>query len=306
MPSFSTGHTEMIHDAQLDYYGQKLATASSDRTIKVFEIAGDQQNLLAELKGHDGPVWQVSWAHPKFGNMLASSSYDGNVCIWKEAQPNVWQRIYVAAHGASVSSISWGPHAFGAVLAAACADGSVSIISAGANNQWHQERFMAHEGGCNAVSWGPDFKAGALLASSTGQNIGASQRIVTGGCDKFIRIWSRVDGKWCDEKKNFEVQQAWVRDVQWAPSMGLPSSTIATCSDDKSVSIWTEDSKGQWTRKPLTNAPFEHKVWKLSWSLMGNILAVSQGNNVVSLWKEALDGKWQNLSALREGQQKSN
>ena len=40
MTSFSTGHTEMIHDAQLDYYGMKLATASSDRTIKIFEIHG--------------------------------------------------------------------------------------------------------------------------------------------------------------------------------------------------------------------------------------------------------------------------
>jgi hypothetical protein len=27
------------------------------------------------------------------------------------------------------------------------------------------------------------------------------------------------------------------------------------------------------------------KVWKVSWSIMGNILAVSQGDNKVSLWK---------------------
>ena len=33
--TFETGHEEMIHDSQLDYYGKRLATASSDRTIKV-------------------------------------------------------------------------------------------------------------------------------------------------------------------------------------------------------------------------------------------------------------------------------
>ena len=28
---------------------------------------------------HEGPVWQLSWAHPKFGNILASCSYDRKV-----------------------------------------------------------------------------------------------------------------------------------------------------------------------------------------------------------------------------------
>ena len=31
------------HDAQLDYYGRRLATCSSDRTIKIFEIGEDEQ-----------------------------------------------------------------------------------------------------------------------------------------------------------------------------------------------------------------------------------------------------------------------
>ena len=33
---------------------------------------------------HEGPVWQVAWAHPKFGSILASCSYDGSVIIWQE------------------------------------------------------------------------------------------------------------------------------------------------------------------------------------------------------------------------------
>ena len=28
---------------------------------------------------HEGPVWQVAWAHPKFGSILASCSYDRKV-----------------------------------------------------------------------------------------------------------------------------------------------------------------------------------------------------------------------------------
>lgn len=34
---------------------------------------------------HEGPVWQIAWAHPKFGPILASSSYDGKVFIWKDS-----------------------------------------------------------------------------------------------------------------------------------------------------------------------------------------------------------------------------
>ena len=31
-----------VHDVQLDYYGRRLATCSSDHTIKIFDMAGDQ------------------------------------------------------------------------------------------------------------------------------------------------------------------------------------------------------------------------------------------------------------------------
>jgi hypothetical protein len=40
------------HDAVLDYYGRRLATCSSDKTIKIFEIEGDQHRLTETLKGY--------------------------------------------------------------------------------------------------------------------------------------------------------------------------------------------------------------------------------------------------------------
>ena len=88
-----TGHADTVHDVQLDYYGRKLATASSDRTIKVFDVTGDQLTPLTTLNGHDGPVWQVSWSHPKFGNLLASCSFDNRVMIWKEQQDGSWTPV---------------------------------------------------------------------------------------------------------------------------------------------------------------------------------------------------------------------
>jgi hypothetical protein len=42
----------MIHDAQMDYYGKRLATCSSDRLIKIFSIENDEQRLKATLSGY--------------------------------------------------------------------------------------------------------------------------------------------------------------------------------------------------------------------------------------------------------------
>ena len=72
-----TNHDDLIHDAQMDYYGTRLATCSSDRCVRVFDLKeGGVQTLAGVLQGHEGPVWQVAWANPKFGNILASCSYD--------------------------------------------------------------------------------------------------------------------------------------------------------------------------------------------------------------------------------------
>ena len=45
------------------------------------------------LCSHDGPVWQLAWAHPMFGNLIASCSYDKKVIIWKETNGS-WGKLY--------------------------------------------------------------------------------------------------------------------------------------------------------------------------------------------------------------------
>ena len=54
-----TGHHDMVHDAQMDFFGTRLATCSSDRSVKIFDVVDGKQTHVADLKGHEGPVWQV-------------------------------------------------------------------------------------------------------------------------------------------------------------------------------------------------------------------------------------------------------
>ncbi|CAG8484714.1 14722_t:CDS:2, partial [Racocetra fulgida] len=230
--ALETFHEDMVHDAQLDYYGKRLATCSSDRSIKIFEIEGENRQEIVTLKG-----------------ILASCSYDSKVIIWKE-QKGSWKKIKeYTGHTAS---------------------GMIRLVQVGDLNEfiilkddgsWDARTFEAHTIGANSV---------------------------------------KDTNEWKDEE-TLEGHTDWVRDVAWAPNVGLPKSYLASCSQDKTVFIWTQDTPNStWNKKPLRNDKFLDVVWRVSWSLSGNVLAVACGDNKVTLWKENLKGEWELLSELAE------
>ncbi|CAA7399877.1 unnamed protein product [Spirodela intermedia] len=301
MPSqkIETGHQDVVHDVAIDYYGKRLATASSDNTIKIVAVSGDSSfpsQPLATLSGHQGPVWQVSWAHPKFGSILASCSYDGRVIIWKEgARQNEWIQIHVFTdHNSSVNSIAWAPHELGLSLACGSSDGNISIFTARSDGSWDTAKIdNAHPVGVLSVSWAPSTSLGSILEETADP----AGKLVSGGCDNSVKIWKLHNGAWIlDSFPALQIHKDWVRDVAWAPSLGLTKSTIASASQDGTVIIWTLARGGQWEGKILHD--FQVPVWRVSWSTVGNILAVADGNNGVTLWKEAVDGEWQQVTTV--------
>ena len=103
---------------------------------------------------------------------------------------------------------------------------------------------------------------------------------MSGGCDSLVKVWRQgEDGHWAEEAK-LEAHSDWVRDTAWAPSLGPARQTIASCSQDRRVIIWTQREGGSWVPKVLHT--FEDVVWHVSWSVAGNILAVSGGDNKVT------------------------
>ncbi|KAG8983765.1 GTPase-activating protein S13 [Tulasnella sp. JGI-2019a] len=331
-----TAHEDMIHDAQLDYYGKRLATCSSDRSVKVFDVVdGEKQGAGYTLKGHSGPVWQVAWAHPKYGHILASCSYDGKVLIWKEqpqgSGPNAshdaagnWTKIKeYTAHTASVNAVSWAPHELGPIVACASSDGKISVLTFQNDGQWNVDFFNGHAVGCTAVSWAPAVLPGSLIVPFTSPTATATaanpqsanpapaqsqltvKRFASAGCDNKVKIWvHRAQTNTWQIEDTLEGHTDWVRDVAWAPNIGLPRSYIATASQDKTVCIWTKDSpKAGWEKQTLEGggsggSKFPDVVWRVSWSTAGNILAVSCGDGKVTLWKENLKGVWECVSEM--------
>jgi protein transport protein SEC13 len=129
----------------------------------------------------------------------------------------------------------------------------------------------------------------------------ASKRLVTGGGDNFVKIWREEGDSWILDER-LEGHTDWVRDVAWAPSIGLPVSKIASCSQDCKVIIWSNDETkdGKWASKVLN--VFSDVVWHASWSITGDILAISGGDHKVTLWKESHEGEWICVSELDKGQ----
>jgi protein transport protein SEC13 len=91
----------------------------------------------------------------------------------------------------------------------------------------------------------------------------------------------------------------WIRDLAFAPNIGLPKTYLASCSQDKTVIVWSRDV-GEDNFKPNVLGSFGDVVWRVSWSLAGNLLAVSCGDNKVTLWKEGLTGKWELVGDINE------
>uniref|UniRef100_UPI00358E1CC5 protein SEC13 homolog isoform X2 n=1 Tax=Myxine glutinosa TaxID=7769 RepID=UPI00358E1CC5 len=292
--SVETSHEDMI----MDYYGNRLATCSSDRTVKIFNIRDGAQTLVAHLHGHDGPVWQVAWAHAMYGSVLASCAYDRKVIIWQEGR-NEWEKMHeYKGHDSSVNSVSWGPSEFGLLLVCGSSDGGISVLQRSADGRWEAQKINnAHTIGCNAVSWGPAVSIGSLF----GQSPQSIKQFVSGGCDNLVKVWREEDGQWKEEVK-LESHSDWVRDVAWAPFIGLPICTIASCSQDGRVFIW-RSTGSSWTPRLLHK--FNDVVWHVSWSITGSILAVSGGDNRVTLWKESTDGQWACVSDVNKGDDSS-
>ncbi|GMH72434.1 hypothetical protein TrLO_g15557 [Triparma laevis f. longispina] len=287
-----TQHDDLVHDTALNYYGTTLATASSDRTVRIYEVGATYVHT-GSITCHTGPVWEVSWSHPKYGTLLASCSFDGLACIHRESPSRTWNTIHSHCmkeeERSSINSVQWAPHEFGLHLAAGSANGTVSILTHLSDDSWEAASFLDSPLGTNAVRWAP-YKGVSIM------------ELVTGGCDNKVRVWMNGDGNWsCNQNilnPNGPTHTDWVRDVAWRP-VNSGVDVIASGSEDNKVIIWSREGES-WSTTVLKD--FGEPVWRVSWSVTGNILAVSSGDDHVSLWKES-DNGWIEVSDVKEEQQ---
>lgn len=284
----------MLADVQLDYYGKRAAAAVGE-VGQVWDITDGQNKPAGTLKGHEGPVWKVAWAHPKFGSLLCTCGYDMKVIVWKEMPPASanWQMAYVdSSHQASVNDVQFCPCEHGLRLACASSDGTMSVLTyAESDQQWHRVSFPAHPGGVQALSWAP-------VQHQDGAPILSSMRIASGGCNNSISVWKCDGDAWVQEYPPLPPAHTdWVRAVAWRQDTS--ANVIASGSWDRSVVVWQQDVEGQPWRQGA-RIQVNGKVEGLAWSATGNILSVSCGEGETTLYKEGLDGSYEEVGKIEE------
>lgn len=73
-----TGHTKAVYGLAFSPDGTRLASASHDSTVRIWDVAAQKE--LLKLEGHTGLVVTVAWSPD--GTTLASGGYDGTVRLW--------------------------------------------------------------------------------------------------------------------------------------------------------------------------------------------------------------------------------
>jgi WD40 repeat protein len=199
-----TGHANGVSHCAFAPDGSSLATASHDRTVRVWSMTTGQ--TVKTLTGHTQAVSACEFSPD--GTLIASAGHDQTARIWDRATGT--QRLVLTGHTAPVSACSFAPG--GTLLATASHDGTVRLwdLTSGTTLR----TLTGHTGSVLACEFSPD---GTLIASA--------------GHDLTARIWSAATG---EQSAVFAGHSESVTCCAFSPD----GSMVATASHDWKVQLW--------------------------------------------------------------------
>jgi WD40 repeat protein len=100
------GHTGEIRRIAWSPEGRRLASPSSDRTVRVWDT--ETGKLLHVLSGHDGIIYSAAWSPD--GKLIASGSEDNSITLWHVGSGGLVRVLH--GHGGWVNALAWHPARF--------------------------------------------------------------------------------------------------------------------------------------------------------------------------------------------------
>jgi WD40 repeat protein len=248
------GHGDSVWSVTFSPEGQRLASGSDDKTVKIWDAATGQ--CQTTLKDHDD--WVESVAFSPDGQRVASASWDRTVKIW-DATTGQCQATLLG-HGSLVWSVAFSPD--GQRVASGSDDKTIKI--------WH-----ATTGQCQATLLGHGSLVWSVAFSPDGQ------RLASASCDKTVKIWDATTGQ-C--QATLLGHGDLVRSVVFSPD----GQRVASASWDRTVKIW-HVTTGQCQATLLGHGDLVRSV---AFSPDGHRVASGSDDKTIKIW-DATTGQCQ-------------
>ena len=194
------GHNDSVRSVSFSPTGDRIATASSDKTAKLWDLQG---NCKVTFTGHNDWVNSVSFSPT--GDRIATASYDKTAKLW-DLQGNC--KVTFTGHHQWVNSVSFSPT--GDRIATASSDKTAKLWDLQGNSL---VTFTGHNNSVTSVSFSP-----------------TGDRIATASIDKTAKLW--------DLQGNCLVTFTGHKDSVTSVSFSPTGDMIATASSDTSATLW--------------------------------------------------------------------
>jgi WD40 repeat protein len=245
------GHSGYVWSAAWSPDGKRIATASSDKTVQVWDAANGGHPYI--YTGHSDSTYAVAWS-PN-GRRIASASYDTTVQVWDAEGGHPFT---YSGHTSWVWTVRWSPD--GKHIASAGGDRTVQVWDATNGNRL--TTYTGHADSVFAVAWSPD---GRYIASS--------------GADGTVQVWDAAQGH------NLYTYSSYSSSLIWSAAWSPDGGRVASAGSDRTVQLWDAMDGGHL----FVYYGHSDTVYSVAWSPDGKRIASAGEDRTAQVW-DAIDG----------------